>query len=172
MALITPGFMMGGMGSCCSSFSCGWSVFPPYQTPRHRWVWATPISCLGGGRQLLCGSRPPVLPSKVHSPLGTPSDLPEESVEPSRDFLSHIGLNPCSFLERLGLTQHPLLFKKTFLRGAWVAPSVKHLPSTQVMIPGSWDRAPCKALCSAGSLLLPLPLPAAPPAHAFSLSVK
>ena len=29
--------------------------------------------------------------------------------------------------------------------GAWVAQSVKHLPWAQVMIPGSWNRAPCRA---------------------------
>ena len=34
------------------------------------------------------------------------------------------------------------------------------------MIPGSWDGAPYRALCSAGSLLLPLPLLAVPPACA------
>ena len=44
-------------------------------------------------------------------------------------------------------------------RGAWVAQAVKRLPSAQVMIPGSWDRAPHGAPCLAGSLLLPLPLP-------------
>ena len=43
-------------------------------------------------------------------------------------------------------------------RGAWVTQSVKHLPSAQVMIPGSWDRAPHQAPCSAGRLLLPLSL--------------
>ena len=32
-------------------------------------------------------------------------------------------------------------------RGAWVAQSVKCLPSAQVMIPGSWDRAPYRAPC-------------------------
>ena len=42
---------------------------------------------------------------------------------------------------------------------AWVAQSVKHLPSAQVMLPGSWDRTPHWAPCSAGSLLLPLPQP-------------
>ena len=36
---------------------------------------------------------------------------------------------------------------------------VKCLPSAQVMIPGSWDRDPHQAPCSAGSLPLPLPLP-------------
>ena len=51
--------------------------------------------------------------------------------------------------------------------GTCVAQPVKHLPSAQVMIPGSWDRAPHWAPCSAGSLLLSLPLPAAPPAHAL-----
>ena len=51
--------------------------------------------------------------------------------------------------------------------GAWGAQLVKHLPSTQVMIPGSWDRALHWALHSAGSLLLPLPL-APPPAHPLS----
>ena len=40
---------------------------------------------------------------------------------------------------------------------AWVAQSVGPLSLAQVMIPGSWDRAPSRALCSAGSLLLPLP---------------
>ena len=35
---------------------------------------------------------------------------------------------------------------------------VKRLPSAQVMIPGSWDGALGQAPCSAGSLLLPLPL--------------
>ena len=36
---------------------------------------------------------------------------------------------------------------------------VKRLPLAQVMFPGSWDRAPHRAPCSTGSLLLPLPLP-------------
>ena len=54
----------------------------------------------------------------------------------------------------------------TEAKGAWVAQLVEHLPSAQVMIPGSWDGAWCQALCSAGSLLLPLP--AAPPACALS----
>ena len=45
------------------------------------------------------------------------------------------------------------------IQGAWVAQSVKCLPSAQVMIPGSWDGAPRQAPCSVGSLLLPLPLP-------------
>uniref|UniRef100_A0A452UL70 Disco interacting protein 2 homolog C n=1 Tax=Ursus maritimus TaxID=29073 RepID=A0A452UL70_URSMA len=40
------------------------------------------------------------------------------------------------------------------------------------MIPGSWDRVPHRAPCSVGSLLLPLPLPAAPPTCALSLSLS
>jgi len=41
----------------------------------------------------------------------------------------------------------------------------KPLSLAQVMIPESWDRAPHRAPCSAGSLAgsLLLPLPAAPP---------
>jgi len=35
----------------------------------------------------------------------------------------------------------------------------KHLPSAQVMIPGSWVQVSHPAPCSTGSLLLPLPLP-------------
>jgi len=40
----------------------------------------------------------------------------------------------------------------------WMAQSVKCLPLAQVMILGSWDRAPYQAPCSVGNLLLPLPL--------------
>ena len=49
------------------------------------------------------------------------------------------------------------------LRGTWVAQWDKPLPSAQVMIPGSWDQALHWALCSAGSLLPPLSLPASLP---------
>ena len=44
-------------------------------------------------------------------------------------------------------------------RGPWVAQMVNRLPSAQVMISRSWDRAPWPAPSSAGSLLLLLPLP-------------
>jgi len=48
---------------------------------------------------------------------------------------------------------------------------VKHLPWAQVMIPGSRDQALRGAPCSAGNLLLPLPLPpACVPSRAVSLS--
>ena len=53
--------------------------------------------------------------------------------------------------------------------------AVKRLPSAQGVIPALWDRAPHQAPCSAGSLLLPLPLLTAPPVvlvHALSLSDK
>ena len=56
--------------------------------------------------------------------------------------------------------------------GAWVAQSVKHLLSAQVMIPVSWDRAPHRALCSAGSLLPPLSLLASLPTCDLSRSVS
>ncbi|XP_059248681.1 thiamine transporter 2-like isoform X2 [Mustela nigripes] len=45
--------------------------------------------------------------------------------------------------EILETTQLPAL--STYV-GAWVAQWVKHLPSAQVMIPGSWDGAPHQAL--------------------------
>ena len=47
-------------------------------------------------------------------------------------------------------------------RGAWGAQSVKRLPLVHVMISGSWDGALCQASCSAGSLLLFLPLTTPP----------
>ena len=37
--------------------------------------------------------------------------------------------------------------KEEMQRGAWVAQSVKHLPSSQVMISGSWDRVLHQAPC-------------------------
>uniref|UniRef100_M3YL27 Uncharacterized protein n=1 Tax=Mustela putorius furo TaxID=9669 RepID=M3YL27_MUSPF len=39
----------------------------------------------------------------------------------------------------------------------WLS-GLKPLPSAQFMIPGSWDQAPHRPLCSAGSLLPPLSL--------------
>ena len=48
-----------------------------------------------------------------------------------------------------------------------VAQWVKRLPSAQVMISGSWDRAPCQAPCSAGESASPFPL-----VHALSLSLS
>ena len=47
---------------------------------------------------------------------------------------------------------------------------MKRLPLAQVMILGSWDRALHWAPGSAGSLLVLLPLPAAPPTCVLSLS--
>lgn len=41
-----------------------------------------------------------------------------------------------------------------YLQGTWMAQSVRHLPSVQVMILGSWDWAQSQSLCSVGSLLL------------------
>ena len=53
--------------------------------------------------------------------------------------------------------------------GHLVAQSVKCLPSAQVMISESWGRALRWAPCSAGSLLLPLPLPLSLLMHVLSL---
>ena len=63
-------------------------------------------------------------------------------------------------------TSRKLLFRGTW--GGGGAPSMKHLPSAQIMIPGSWDRVPNWAPCSAGSLLHPLSAAPPPPACAFS----
>jgi len=49
---------------------------------------------------------------------------------------------------------------------------IERLPSAQVMIPRSWDQAPHWAPCSAGSLLLPLPLPLLVCPLSLCLSVK
>ena len=63
------------------------------------------------------------------------------------------------------------LLKIGIPRGARVAQLVKRLSLAQVMIPESWDRALHPAPCLVESLLLPLPLPAAPPACALSLYI-
>jgi len=59
------------------------------------------------------------------------------------------------------------LIQKDICRGVWVAQLVQHLPSAQATIPGSRDRAPHQAPCSAGNPLLSLPFPSA---HDLSLS--
>ena len=55
--------------------------------------------------------------------------------------------------------QSTCCINKYLLRGAWVAQWVKCLPLAQIMISGSLDRAPRWTPCSAGNLLLSLPLP-------------
>ena len=42
---------------------------------------------------------------------------------------------------------------------SWVAQVVERLPSAQVMMLGSWDRAPHQGPCMEKSLLISLPLP-------------
>ena len=56
-------------------------------------------------------------------------------------------------------------------QGCLVTQLVKHLPSAQVMISGSWDQAPHPAPCFVGSLLLPLS-PLLPCSCPFSLSLS
>ena len=68
------------------------------------------------------------------------------------------------------LNEMRLIYKKYTFWGTWVAQSDKPLPLAQVMILGPWDQASHWALCSAGSLLLPLPLHYPHPAHALTLS--
>ena len=64
------------------------------------------------------------------------------------------------------------LLKELNVLGApgWLS-GLKPLPSAQVMNPGSWDGAPHRALCSAGSLLS-LSLPASLPTGDLCLSNK
>ena len=64
------------------------------------------------------------------------------------------------------------LIKNVKIRGTWVAQWVEPLPSAQVVVPGSCDGAPHRALCSAGSLLPPLSLPASLPTCDLCLSNK
>ena len=54
------------------------------------------------------------------------------------------------------------------MRGAWVAQSVKCLPSAQVMISGSWDRAPHQVPPLGACFFLPTP-PACVPSLAGCL---
>lgn len=61
-------------------------------------------------------------------------------------------------------------FKRTLTLGRPVPQSIRCLPSAQVTISRSWDRALSWAPCSAGSLLLPLPL-ALSPAGVLALSL-
>lgn len=65
------------------------------------------------------------------------------------------------------------IMKEGNCRGTWVTQSIRHLPSAQFMISGSWDRAPCRAPCleAVGSLLLLLPL-LLPSTLAVSLSLS
>uniref|UniRef100_A0A8C7B4P3 Uncharacterized protein n=1 Tax=Neovison vison TaxID=452646 RepID=A0A8C7B4P3_NEOVI len=76
------------------------------------------------------------------------------------------------------LTQHSMLSPLnpatchcplSYIWGAWVAQWFRPLPLARVVISGSWDRAPHRALYSAGSLLLPPP-PASPPTCDLSLT--
>ena len=62
--------------------------------------------------------------------------------------------------------------KMSNLWGMWVTQLVEQLPSAQIMILWSWDQILNQVPCSAESLLLPLLLPATPPACSLSLSVK
>ena len=59
---------------------------------------------------------------------------------------------------------------KSIVKGHLGGSLAKRLPSAQVMILGSWDRASHWAPYSAESLLLPLPLPLSPLMLSLSLS--
>ena len=78
-----------------------------------------------------------------------------------RGSLCHLGIHCCLCAEI-----------KVALRGAWVAQSIRHLLSAQVMITGSWDQVQSQAPCSGKSLLLPLPLCLCADAHLCTLSLS
>ena len=61
--------------------------------------------------------------------------------------------------ERVMAGATSLVPQKRMPQGRLGGSVVKRLPSAQGLIPRSWNQAPHRAPCSAGSLLLPLPLP-------------
>ena len=63
--------------------------------------------------------------------------------------------NSCISYHIITKNANPTLIKTFKIPGAlvWL------LVLSEIMISGSWDGAPCEALCSVGSLLLPLLLP-------------
>ena len=87
---------------------------------------------------------------RVLKKLGAPSWLSWKSIQ-----LLLLGLSSSPTLN-IEIALKNLL--KIMVRGTWVAQLVKHMPSAQVMISGSWDQALHWAQCSMGSLLLLLPL--------------
>ena len=70
----------------------------------------------------------------------------------------------------LKLPSSNICLRTASIWGCLVAQSVAHLPSAQVLIPGSWDGALCLAPCSAGNLLLSL-LHTCAPSHYLCLSL-
>ena len=69
-------------------------------------------------------------------------------------------------VQNIPSNHHVIKLKLT--RGAWVAQLVKHLPLAQVMIPGSWNRAPESVSLLSGESASPHSAP--PPAPALSVS--
>ena len=53
-----------------------------------------------------------------------------------------------------------ILSENVLVRGVWVAHLVKCLPSTPVIILGSWNQAQVKLPAEAGSVILSPPAPA------------
>ena len=75
-------------------------------------------------------------------------------------FLEGISKCPPRLFLKSEKDQHCMLdveYKKNS-RDIWVAQLVTHLFSAQVMIPGSWDRAPCWGSLLSGEPASPFPL--------------
>ena len=66
--------------------------------------------------------------------------------------LKRLSVHDCLSQQGFGGLKHDI-------QGRLGGPVIKRLASAQVVIPAFWDGAPHQASCSAGSLLLPLPLP-------------
>lgn len=111
---------------------------------------------------------PPVWPSVT----GTPR-RPENQWVVARDRGQHEGI--LCMLELLCIlfvlvVTTIICVKIHRIREAWVAQFVRHLPSAQVINPGTWDPALHQGPCSVGNQLPPLSLPFFSAWVEFSLS--
>lgn len=123
--------------------------------PTRSWSWPWGSSPLSPGRgRTVCPRRVPATRARPRS--------------------SHRGWSQASCSSGLvALSQLELAIRiKNTQTGASGAQRAQCLPAAQLRVPGSWDRAPRRAPCSAGSLLLPLPLRPRPGSCSLSSSCK
>ncbi|XP_034860470.1 60S ribosomal protein L10a-like [Mirounga leonina] len=95
-----------------------------------------------------------VLGYQQHCDEAKAVDIPHMDIEA----LKKLNKNK-KLVKKLAKKYDAFLASESVIKGRLGGSVVKRLPSAQVMIRGSWDRAPHPAPCSAGNLLLPLPLP-------------
>lgn len=70
---------------------------------------------------------------------------------------------------RGGFPNHSVWYSNFYARGAWMAPSMKHLPLAQVMVPHSSDQSPTFCFLPSMEAASPSPLPCSR-ALSFSLT--